>query len=217
MSPRPHVPKPPCPHDPMSPRPHVPKPPCPHDPMSPRPHVPTPPCPHAPMSPRSHVPCVALVENMVYFEAEGKRYFPFSKGSASKVGATVWHPTPLRTAHPPRGALRYPTVHHGVAWYPTVHHGVACYPTVHHGVACPHAPHSRAQPHPFHAPPMFYFQLSAAGDSGQPEVVEDPLGEVARTFTDVGACVVQQCAKLRQQGECTPWLLLKYQSRCGAG
>ena len=43
-------------------------------------------------------------------------------------------------------------------------------------------------------------QLSASGDSGMPEVVADPLGEVANTFQDLGVCVVQQCAKIRQQG-----------------
>lgn len=41
--------------------------------------------------------------------------------------------------------------------------------------------------------------LSAFGDSGMPEVVADPLGEVAKTFRDLGVCVVQQCAKIRQQ------------------
>ncbi|URE25004.1 hypothetical protein MUK42_15611 [Musa troglodytarum] len=41
--------------------------------------------------------------------------------------------------------------------------------------------------------------LSASGDSGTPEVVADPQGEVARTFQDLGVCVVQQCAKIRQQ------------------
>ncbi|XP_039164080.1 fe-S cluster assembly factor HCF101, chloroplastic isoform X3 [Eucalyptus grandis] len=41
--------------------------------------------------------------------------------------------------------------------------------------------------------------LSASGDSGMPEVVADPLGEVAKTFQDLGVCVVQQCAKIRQQ------------------
>ena len=43
-------------------------------------------------------------------------------------------------------------------------------------------------------------QLSASGDSGMPEVVADPQGEVANTFQDLGVCVVQQCAKIRQQG-----------------
>lgn len=33
-----------------------------------------------------------------------------------------------------------------------------------------------------------------------PEVVADPQGEVARTFQDLGVCLVQQCAKIRQQG-----------------
>lgn len=28
----------------------------------------------------------------------------------------------------------------------------------------------------------------------------DPQGEVAQTFQDLGVCVVQQCAKIRQQG-----------------
>ncbi|XP_031256779.1 fe-S cluster assembly factor HCF101, chloroplastic-like [Pistacia vera] len=32
-----------------------------------------------------------------------------------------------------------------------------------------------------------------------PEVVADPLGEVATTFQDLGVCVVQQCARIRQQ------------------
>ncbi|KAF8393323.1 hypothetical protein HHK36_021564 [Tetracentron sinense] len=41
--------------------------------------------------------------------------------------------------------------------------------------------------------------LSASGDSGMPEVVADPLGEVAKTFQNLGVCVVQQCAKIRQQ------------------
>lgn len=43
-------------------------------------------------------------------------------------------------------------------------------------------------------------QLSASGDSGVPEVVADPQGEVSRAFQDLGVCVVQQCAKIRQQG-----------------
>lgn len=36
-----------------------------------------------------------------------------------------------------------------------------------------------------------------------PEVVADPLGEVAQTFQNLGVCVVQQCAKIRQQGTFT--------------
>ncbi|KAF3786035.1 Fe-S cluster assembly factor [Nymphaea thermarum] len=63
------------------------------------------------------VPCVAVVENMCYFDGDGKRYHPFGK---------------------------------------------------------------------------------ASGDSGMPEVVGDPVGEVARTFQELGVCVVQQCAKIRQ-------------------
>lgn len=45
-----------------------------------------------------------------------------------------------------------------------------------------------------------FLQLSASGDSGIPEVVADPQGEVANTFQNLGVCVVQQCAKIRQQG-----------------
>ncbi|ONM19004.1 Fe-S cluster assembly factor HCF101 chloroplastic [Zea mays] len=41
--------------------------------------------------------------------------------------------------------------------------------------------------------------LSASGDTGIPEVVADPQGDVANTFQNLGACVVQQCAKIRQQ------------------
>lgn len=44
-------------------------------------------------------------------------------------------------------------------------------------------------------------QLSASGDSGIPEVVADPQGEVSKTFQELGVCVVQQCAKIRQQGK----------------
>lgn len=32
------------------------------------------------------VPCVAVVENMCHFDADGKRYYPFGRGS----GAEVW-------------------------------------------------------------------------------------------------------------------------------
>ncbi|PKA58917.1 Cytosolic Fe-S cluster assembly factor NBP35 [Apostasia shenzhenica] len=41
--------------------------------------------------------------------------------------------------------------------------------------------------------------LSASGDTGVPEVVADPKGEVAKTFQNLGVCVVQQCAKTRLQ------------------
>ncbi|CAN6456343.1 unnamed protein product [Victoria cruziana] len=88
------------------------------------------------------VPCVAVVENMCYFDADGKRYHPFGKGSGSQVVQQ------------------------------------------------------------FGIPHLFEFPirptLSASGDSGVPEVVGDPLGEVARTFQELGVCVVQQCAKIRQ-------------------
>jgi hypothetical protein len=44
------------------------------------------------------------------------------------------------------------------------------------------------------------WQLSASGDDGTPEVARDPQGKAAKTFQDLGLCVVQQCAKIRQQG-----------------
>ncbi|CAA3014729.1 fe-S cluster assembly factor HCF101, chloroplastic-like isoform X3 [Olea europaea var. sylvestris] len=89
------------------------------------------------------VPCVAVVENMCHFDADGKRYYPFGRGSGSQVVEQFGIPNlfelPIR-------------------------------PT-----------------------------LSASGDSGIPDVVADPQGEVARTFQELGICVVQQCAKISQQ------------------
>uniref|UniRef100_A0A2P2L8G2 Fe-S cluster assembly factor HCF101, chloroplastic n=2 Tax=Rhizophora mucronata TaxID=61149 RepID=A0A2P2L8G2_RHIMU len=89
------------------------------------------------------VPCIAVVENMCHFDADGKRYYPFGRGSGSQVVQQF-------------------------------------------GI-----------PHLFDLP--IRPTLSASGDSGMPEVVADPQGEVARTFQDLGVCVVQQCAKIRQQ------------------
>ncbi|XP_047054296.1 fe-S cluster assembly factor HCF101, chloroplastic-like isoform X1 [Lolium rigidum] len=89
------------------------------------------------------VPCVAVVENMCYFDADEKRYYPFGQGSGAQVVQQFGIPNlfelPIR-------------------------------PT-----------------------------LSASGDSGIPDVVADPQGDVAKTFQNLGVCVVQQCAKIRQQ------------------
>ncbi|KAG5225612.1 fe-S cluster assembly factor HCF [Salix suchowensis] len=89
------------------------------------------------------VPCVAVVENMCHFDADGKRYYPFGRGSGSQVVQQF-------------------------------------------GI-----------PHLFDLP--IRPTLSASGDSGMPEVAADPQGEVAKIFQDLGICVVQQCAKIRQQ------------------
>ncbi|PON73346.1 Mrp/NBP35 ATP-binding protein [Parasponia andersonii] len=97
------------------------------------------------------VPCVAVVENMCHFDADGKRYYPFGRGSGSQ--------------------------------------------------ACIFSKNIVVQqfgiPHLFDLP--IRPTLSASGDSGTPEVVADPQSEVARTFQDLGVCIVQQCAKIRQQ------------------
>ncbi|KAI5441815.1 hypothetical protein KIW84_011032, partial [Lathyrus oleraceus] len=89
------------------------------------------------------VPCVAVVENMCHFDADGKRYYPFGRGSGSEVVQQF-------------------------------------------GI-----------PHLFDLP--IRPTLSASGDSGMPEVVADPQGDVSKIFQNLGVCVVQQCAKIRQQ------------------
>lgn len=47
-----------------------------------------------------------------------------------------------------------------------------------------------------------------------PEVVADPQGEVSRTFQELGVCVVQQCAKIRQQGTLRLFVCLFFLSKC---
>ncbi|CAA6660846.1 unnamed protein product [Spirodela intermedia] len=88
------------------------------------------------------VPCISVVENMCYFDADGKRHYPFGEGSGSQVVQQF-------------------------------------------GI-----------PHLFDLP--IRPSLSASGDSGTPDVVSDPLGDVSKIFQDLGVCVVQQCAKIRQ-------------------
>jgi Mrp family chromosome partitioning ATPase len=89
------------------------------------------------------VPCIAVVENMCFFEGDDKRYYPFGQGSGAQVVQQFGIPNLFELPIRP--------------------------------------------------------ELSAAGDTGNPEVVVDPQGQVAEIFSEIGVCVVQQCAKLRQQ------------------
>ncbi|KAK6941551.1 Gamma-butyrobetaine hydroxylase-like, N-terminal [Dillenia turbinata] len=106
------------------------------------------------------VPCVAVVENMCHFDADGKRYYPFGKGSGSQVAQQFGIP---------------------------------------HLFDLPIRPTVRVYCESFTISGQFVNGLSASGDSGVPEVVAKPQGEVAKTFQDLGVCVVRQCAKIRQQ------------------
>ncbi|CAM8945853.1 unnamed protein product [Rhodiola kirilowii] len=106
------------------------------------------------------VPCVAVVENMCHFDADGKRYYPFGRGSGTQECTQFLFQS---SSH----CKLNPVVEQ-------------------FGI-----------PHLFDLP--IRPNLSASGDSGIPEVVADPLGDVANIFQDLGVCVVQQCAKIRQQ------------------
>jgi Mrp family chromosome partitioning ATPase len=37
------------------------------------------------------VPCVAVVENMCYFDADGKRFYPFGQGSGAQARKVLMH------------------------------------------------------------------------------------------------------------------------------
>ncbi|GAB4816276.1 hypothetical protein N2152v2_003322 [Parachlorella kessleri] len=87
------------------------------------------------------VPCVAVVENMSFFDADHKRYFPFGQGSGERIVREFGIPN----------LVRFPIVP----------------------------------------------DLSAAGDSGKPLVVEDPFGATAQAFSQLGASVVREVSKLR--------------------
>lgn len=89
------------------------------------------------------VPCVAVVENMSFFDADGKRYFPFGKGSGERIQRDFGLPNLLHMPIVP--------------------------------------------------------DLSEAGDVGRPLVVSEPDGLVARAFSDLGALLVREVAKLRQR------------------
>lgn len=87
------------------------------------------------------VPCVAVVENMAYFEADGKRHFPFGRGSGERIQAEFGLPNLTRMPIVP--------------------------------------------------------DLSAAGDSGRPLVVEDPTCAASQAYMQLGAAVVTEVAKLQ--------------------
>jgi len=87
------------------------------------------------------VPCVAVVENMCYFEVDGVKHYPFGKGSGKEIQETF-------------------------------------------GI-----------PHLIQMP--MTADLSAAGDGGRPHVIQEPMGDVAMRYQEVGAAVVREVAKLK--------------------
>jgi len=89
---------------------------------------------------RLMVPCVAVVENMSYFEADGKTYHPFGTGAGERIQSDFGI----------KNLLRFPIVP----------------------------------------------DLSLASDDGRPLVVAQPTNDIAREFTELGAVVVQEIAKL---------------------
>eukprot|EP00803_Ostreobium_quekettii_P011349 evm.model.scf_945.1 EVM.evm.TU.scf_945.1 scf_945:1635-5006(-) len=91
---------------------------------------------------RLMVPCVAVVENMSYFEADGKRHFPFGKGSGERIVQDFGL----------NNLFKFPIVP----------------------------------------------DLSLASDDGRPLVVDNPMGDVSRAFTELGAAVVREISKLQK-------------------
>ncbi|OIW08902.1 hypothetical protein TanjilG_05878 [Lupinus angustifolius] len=209
------------------------------------------------------VPCVAVVENMCHFDADGKRYYPFGRGSGSQLSASgdsgmpevvtdpqgevskifqnlgggvgkstiavnlaytladmgarvgifdadVYGPS-LPTMVSPENRLLEMIVPLTAAVIVTtpqklsfidVAKGVQMFSKL--KVPCVAVVENMCH---FDADGKRYYpfgrgsgsQLSASGDSGMPEVVTDPQGEVSKIFQNLGVCVVQQCAKIRQQ------------------
>jgi len=150
--------------------------------------------------PALQVPCVAVVENMSYFDADDKRYFPFGQGSGA-----------CSALHRPRSCLP------GVSGFPSALSTCPCCSWCCHFCSCFRCavlqPFSLLHTHPcscccsagdrivreFGLPNLVRFpivpDLSAAGDSGKPVVVTDPTGPTAQAYLELGAAVVREVSR----------------------
>ena len=187
-----------------------------------------PPCPCLARTvpvPHTQVPCVAVVENMSYFEADGKRYQPFGQGSGKRQGAPRRRACAVVLgAGVERRATRLLCCRSRALLRPCLTAAPLCCPSSHvlqlprgrprpGGVwppqpgplPCLHTEHRRVPSSPtagdriqaeFGIPNLVRFpivpDLSAAGDSGRPVVVQDPAGPTAQAFLELGACVVRE-------------------------